>query len=295
MMYKDMRSALSRIAVVLLGIAAAFCIIEAGLRITGYAYRLQESNLPLPAKRPGEIRILCIGDSFVEGMASGNIMQRGFPAQMEELFSQNGLADRVTVINTGKAGENICQIREKLAGDIDRFHPDLVVFLGGLLQDGNYYGYYRYRSPGHPLAFLADQMNRSSALRLFHYLQTDLRHKRDLRCREELSHFERRFLSSEGQRHSVLGYLSLKKGETARAAEELRLALKKEPECLAGQRALAEITGDPHEALDAFEYVAARHILSNAMYERMGKTVYAAWRLQAGLRKLRTRHDNFVV
>ena len=73
--------------------------------------------------------ILCLGDSHTWGAG------KGYPARLAERLAAR--SDRYRVINLGVPGTNTAQLRRRLPGYLDRFHPRAVVMWDGINNSWN--------------------------------------------------------------------------------------------------------------------------------------------------------------
>ncbi len=134
---------LQKTAAVLLGLAAAFGLLEAGLRVAAHLY----VSATAPEAGAAGLRngVLCVGDSFTYG--SGAPVGSSYPAQLESLLRARGMED-VRVVNAGICAANTwiagCRLQEALEAG----RPRLVVVLAGGANAWNLYGFNRYAGGG---------------------------------------------------------------------------------------------------------------------------------------------------
>lgn len=99
-----------------------------GSRNIANSFGLRERELPL-RKAPGEIRVLCVGDSWTFG--SGVRQEQAWPRRLEfDLQNRMGMR-RVTVINAGQGGMGYLQGYLMITQIGLAYDPDIVV-TGGL-------------------------------------------------------------------------------------------------------------------------------------------------------------------
>lgn len=268
-----------RILVVFFGIAGALVMLEAGLRLGAALSLASLSSPPLMAQKQGQCRVLCIGDSFVAGSGVRDRKQWSYPSQLQKLFSQNTGMCPVTVINTGKQGENLFQIRQRLAKDIDSVSPSVVIFLGGFIQDENQYGYFQYLCAGSTLMRALDMVNYSSVVRLCRYLHADLRYKRQRKYNEFPDiPLNEAFVTPAAKQYIERFELCRHAGNNEDAARELMAALWCEPNCIQGCNQLFDLIDDDNPSVDnppeifigLLGNIPAGMVVSDRMYYQLG-------------------------
>jgi len=239
------RTVLERIVVAILGVLFALCLLEAGLRISGKFRRLDLHKLDLPQKQSGETRVLFVGDSFVEGVGLKNHDTDTMSAQLEALVKQGKRSKSFRAVNGGRAGENLYQIRMRLAEYAEQVKPDLVVLLGGYIQEEQYYGYYRYLYPHNALTRVLDLLNSSSVVKLYRYIRTDINSKKWLQYEQlKKKPLAGVFTTVEAKRHAMLSDSFADRGDIDKAVEELKAALADEPENMQGYFRLVYLAQD---------------------------------------------------
>jgi peptidoglycan/LPS O-acetylase OafA/YrhL len=102
------------------------------LKYNNYDYQLRTNSLGLVGpevkanREPGDFRILVLGDAF--SMPEGVEYEKAYPAIVERLLAERGIADSVEVISAGVTGygprETLAQIRELAP----LLKPDLVIY-----------------------------------------------------------------------------------------------------------------------------------------------------------------------
>jgi lysophospholipase L1-like esterase len=118
-----LRRAGRRLAAVLLGLLAAFALIEGALWLASLFAR-PEDRLAQLAPRPGERRILCVGDSNTYGIYLEP--EASYPAQLEGLLDVEA-GNPWRVVNLGYPGQNSAQVRGRLAENIALYRPEIVI------------------------------------------------------------------------------------------------------------------------------------------------------------------------
>lgn len=270
---------LERILVVLFGLAVTLVMLEAGLRLVTALSLASLSSPQLTAQKQGECRVLCIGDSFVAGSGVRDRTQWSYPSQLQKLFTQDTGMCPVTVINTGKQGENLFQIRQRLTKDIDSVSPSMVIFLGGFIQDENQYGYYQYLCAGSTLMRALDMLNCSSVVRLCRYLHADLQYKRQQKYNEFPDMpLNEAFITPAAKRCIERFELCRSAGNNEDAARALMAALRIEPYCIQGCSQLFDLIDDDNPSLtrppvifiELLGNIPAGMIVSDRMYYQLG-------------------------
>jgi len=124
-----------RIIPVILGVFLALILIEAGLRLGGFIIlSLREYRNIASAKQKGIYLIMCLGESTT---ADG---PGPYPDQLENVLNQHNLGIKFIVVNEGVPTVNTRYILEHLKGNIDKYHPDMVVAMMGI--NDKYIKYY---------------------------------------------------------------------------------------------------------------------------------------------------------
>ena len=82
------------------------------------------------AKRPGEITVLCVGDSITQGVGA-DARGRSYPAQLEKMLYARFPDKRIRVVNYGIGGTNSSQLLHRLPGLMLQFDPDILICLIG--------------------------------------------------------------------------------------------------------------------------------------------------------------------
>lgn len=88
---------------------------------------LREVEVP-SEKRPGEFRILCLGDSWTFGL--GVSAEQTFAKRLQALLRQEFPRRPIGVVNAGVPGYNWYQAYHSTDALLSRYHPDLVLLCG---------------------------------------------------------------------------------------------------------------------------------------------------------------------
>ncbi|MBD3379548.1 MAG: tetratricopeptide repeat protein [Candidatus Omnitrophica bacterium] len=124
----------------LLGTAAAFILLEAGLRILGAVY-LKTTEPPerkVVEDEPGHFSILCVGASWTAGVGAPS--GRGYPEQLEEVLEEEHPGSSFTVFRRAVVSQNTAQVLERLPREIEETKPDIVIILVGVANGWNHWG-----------------------------------------------------------------------------------------------------------------------------------------------------------
>ena len=122
---------MQRALLVGLGLVLSLVLVEGLLRLAAAVLpaRLQRAATPRTEQppEPGEVRILCAGDSHTYGV--GVAPGESYPAQLEAVLRERGV--RARVVNAGVPGMNSEQLRATLPEKVASFKPHVVVVWAG--------------------------------------------------------------------------------------------------------------------------------------------------------------------
>lgn len=108
-------------------------LLEVVFRFAGWAIL---SRMDSGGER-GEIKILCLGDSFTYGV--GAKRENSYPMQLQRILEKkDGCSAKV--INRGIPGMNTSLIRENLEENLLKFNPDIVIVMAGVNNSWNQAG-----------------------------------------------------------------------------------------------------------------------------------------------------------
>lgn len=126
-----------KIFLVIFGLLLSIILLEAGLRLCGFALlAVQGHKNSVAVKKAGAYRILCLGESMTAGQ---------YPALLEAVLNQSAVKARFTVIDEGRAGATTTEILTRLEYYLDEYHPDMVVAMMGMSDVGT--AHLLYESP----------------------------------------------------------------------------------------------------------------------------------------------------
>jgi lysophospholipase L1-like esterase len=121
-----MRTAFQRAALVALGLVIGLGILEGALRLAALILPARFERESATARRPaepGDVVVLCVGDSHTFGV--GVEPQQAYPVQVEQVLRRHGV--RARVINAGAPGRNSGQLREVLPPMLAHYRPRIVI------------------------------------------------------------------------------------------------------------------------------------------------------------------------
>ncbi|MBI5881804.1 MAG: tetratricopeptide repeat protein [Elusimicrobia bacterium] len=137
-------AASQKLGLVAFGLFLAFLILEASLRLGGFAIlSLQAHRNAISLRQKGAYRIMYIGESTT---------QRQFPEVLERTLNQRSADIRFSVIDRGMSGAHTSFIVDRLEADIEAYHPDAVVAMMGINDDGSHMPYPPRGSPASEFA-----------------------------------------------------------------------------------------------------------------------------------------------
>ncbi len=180
-----------RAASFLLGLCCVLLLLEAGLWLLAEVHE-RWAAAPAAGASPRAFTILCLGDSFTEGVGAPEEMS--YPRQLERLLQRKFGAGAYRVINEGRLGYNTRMVLERVDREhlLERYRPQLVLLLLGGANSWNLEGYERDVGPLR-LSLLEGLQRTSRALRLAALMLERLQHQwRDARERETLVDFQAR-------------------------------------------------------------------------------------------------------
>jgi len=134
-----MKKIREKLIIFFLGLFIILFLLEIGLWIVGNVYlrQIPSNKEPLLDDKTRQYTILCIGDSFTEGI--GALPKENYPSHLEALFNSRYKKPIVRVINSGVGGKNTAQLIDILKDDLEMIKPNIVVFLAGVQNIWNYH------------------------------------------------------------------------------------------------------------------------------------------------------------
>jgi len=131
-----------RLGLIIFGIILALLCVELLLRAGGLVFLFYRGQLKNNFSQPAHAyRILCLGDSFTQGVGAGK--DEDYPYQLQKLLNSLGLPEKFIVINKGIAGQNSSELLADLDVNLDIYRPDLVILLTGMNDGQNTHLHFR--------------------------------------------------------------------------------------------------------------------------------------------------------
>jgi lysophospholipase L1-like esterase len=121
-----MRALVQRLLLVGLGIALGLGLLEGALQLAALVLPSHLKRAMTKAERsaqPGEVSILCIGDSHTYGV--GVTADEAYPVQLERILRDRGV--RVHVVNDGIPGRDSGRLRADLRASLAQYRPQVVL------------------------------------------------------------------------------------------------------------------------------------------------------------------------
>lgn len=258
--------------VVIMGILAAFILLEAGLRVMGVIYQhthQQKDPIAIVGDKD-HFNVLCTGASWTAGCGAPS--GKDYPSQLEEILNERVDGKTFTVFRRAIVSQNTAQVLDRLESDIDETQPNLVIFLVGVANGWNHWGFLDYKKADKALASSVDYIENIKTFKLTKILASDvadkLRRKQlgmskaynEQRKKEEQ---KLRYLKERIEEYPDNGILYLKVGtaylrrQNGPKAEEYYLkGIEKDPEVsgnYTGMGGLSMARGDFPEAIDWYK------------------------------------------
>lgn len=121
-----------KVALILFGLLLGVVLLEIGLRIGGFIFLyFQERANIASLEEKGEYVILCLGESTTQ---AGGVTS--YPRQLEKILNFQDIGIKFTVINKGISGTNTAHIVAGLKGNLEKYHPNMVITMMGI-NDGS--------------------------------------------------------------------------------------------------------------------------------------------------------------
>lgn len=111
-------------------LAATALLLELTLQAGALVVHLATRKPSPPAANIDGQSVLCVGDSWTQGMGSSDYGRFSYPAVLEELLRQRNHAGW-SVVNGGQAGQNSLDVIRRLPGQLDAAKPRIVCVLVG--------------------------------------------------------------------------------------------------------------------------------------------------------------------
>jgi len=128
-----------KLGLVIFGFVLAIIGLEAALRLGGFIISSRQAHRnALAMQQKGAYRIMCIGESTT---------QEQYPALLELALNERNPGMRFSVIDRGFSGTNTSLLLHRLESDLDTYHPDMVVAMMGINDNGHHMLYESETSP----------------------------------------------------------------------------------------------------------------------------------------------------
>lgn len=118
----------ARILYVFFGLFSALVALELVLRVLGFGYNLAY-KLPFDIK--ADYRIFCVGESTTWGVGASDPIQKGYPRQLEILLNNQFRGMKIRCFFEQAIGQNTSEILLKFPRYIEKYRPQLVIFMVG--------------------------------------------------------------------------------------------------------------------------------------------------------------------
>lgn len=123
---------------VVFSIILFFCLLEGVLQLLAIfnPFKAAQCSDALERGGPGQLRILCVGDSFTFGVGAG--FQNSYPAQLQRSIREKYPALKVEIVNKGEPGANSSEVAAQLSGYLKQFRPQIVLCCIGRNDNWNF-------------------------------------------------------------------------------------------------------------------------------------------------------------
>ena len=122
-----------KLGLVASGLFLTVLVLEAALRLSGFILLSRQAHCNTLAMRQKDVyRIMCIGESTTRGQ---------YPVFLERALNGRNLGIRFSVIDRGIGATNTTFLVDRLESDLDAYHPDMVVVMMGINDNGSHMSY----------------------------------------------------------------------------------------------------------------------------------------------------------
>ncbi|MCF7907350.1 MAG: hypothetical protein K9L86_00515 [Candidatus Omnitrophica bacterium] len=135
----------AKVCISLFSLFFSLIVLEVVLRIIGHVYF---SSRPTADEifaefqnKQGERVILCIGDSYTVGANVGE--KNAWPSKLQIMLNEGYGEGKFHVVNSGVCEINSAQVLEILPRYIERYKPEIIIFLVGVANQFNFIGFDR--------------------------------------------------------------------------------------------------------------------------------------------------------
>lgn len=121
-------SVTEKIVCILFGVLLVLVALEVFLRLLGFGYNLAYKA---PVNAGADYRIYCVGESTTWGLGASDPIQKGYPHQLEELLNEKYKGMKIQCFFDQTIGQNTSEMLAKLPRRIEKYRPQLVIFMVG--------------------------------------------------------------------------------------------------------------------------------------------------------------------
>ena len=119
-----------KIALMIFGLFLLLVLLETGLRLGGIVFlSYQEHRNRVSISKRGSYSILCLGESTTAN---------AWPPFLEVILNRSKTGVRFSVIDKGVGGIKTTEILNHLESNLDEFHPDMVIVMMGINDEGTH-------------------------------------------------------------------------------------------------------------------------------------------------------------
>ena len=143
-----------KLLISLVSFSLFFSLLEVGLRVVGFLFYDMHKEIIHFSYGSNEdsltkkFNILCVGDSFTVGGEAADIKYETYPAQLSRILNTNCPDRQFFVINKGICESNTRMLLHHLPGEIEKYHPDIIILLIGAANRFNAWDYDLYANKG---------------------------------------------------------------------------------------------------------------------------------------------------
>jgi lysophospholipase L1-like esterase len=119
----------SKVFCVLFGVCLVLVGLEIFLRLLGFGYNVIY-RAPVDAR--AEYRIYCVGESTTWGIGASDPATKNYPRQLEEMLKKKYKGMKIQCFFDQTIGQNTSEILAKLPRHIEKYRPQLIIFLVGV-------------------------------------------------------------------------------------------------------------------------------------------------------------------
>ena len=116
-----------KILLALLSLFSFLILLEAGLRVGGFIFNLQQEQRNKISLKNNEFRILCLGESTT---AIGG--ENSYPSQLQAILNSRHPEIKFKVINKGRVSKQSQHILAELGENLEKYKPHLVITMLGV-------------------------------------------------------------------------------------------------------------------------------------------------------------------